>query len=152
MKRGGHQSVAVSPLDMLEEEVFSFRNQQIQLVQHIQALGSEEDGPALRKNIMTLKQGLAVAESSISNRIDMEVPEEQMDRLGNLEDAFFELKANYFSLLRQCVAAENSIRIPEPPTTNHGGPDIQRYGNPHATPQLQNMDFTPQNPPGNLKH
>jgi len=151
-RRGGHQSVAVSPLDMLEEEVFSFQNQQSLLVGHINALGSPADNPELRKQIMKMKQGLAMAESSISNRLkDMDVPDEQLERLGFLEDSFFELKANYFSLLRQCVSAEN-IRMPEPEPQlpdRTSAPDVQRFGNPHNTPELQNMPY-PQGPPAPL--
>lgn len=138
--RGGHQSVAVSPLDMLEEELYSFQNQQILLAQLIDALGSPNDSRELRANIMQMKQGLAVAESSISNRLQIEVEDHQLERMGVLEDSFFELKTSYFALLRHCVAAEN-IRLPEPemPQSQTTAPDVQRFGNPHNSPALQNM-------------
>lgn len=144
--RGGHQSVAVSPLDMLEEELISFQTQQENLYALVCAIGTADDSVAVRQAITELKKILAVAESSISNRVKGEVPEHEIERHATLEDGFFELKANYFALLRRCVAAESTPLegITEPPQpVMTGGPDIQRFGNPHATPELQNMQPPP---------
>lgn len=129
---------------MLEEELISFQAQQEHLYGLMCAIGTADDSPALRKNIIELKQILAVAESSISNRIKGEVPEHEIERHATLEDGFFELKANYFALLRQCVSVESTPLSESnytPPSHNQG-PDVQRYGNPHASPALQTMQHS----------
>ena len=145
INRGNHQSIAVSPLDMLEEELISFQKQQENLFACTTVLGGPQDSPELRGTIVELKQMLAVAESSISNRLKGEVSEYEIERHAVLEDGFFELKADYFALLRHCVNAE-ATPLPQvvvtPPSYNQG-PDIQRFGNPHASPALQTMQPPP---------
>lgn len=111
--------MAVSPLDMLQEEVDGFLTAQLALLECMELIGTEEDGEALRAEMHTLKQALAVAESSISNRLKSdEVADLDPERHGALEDEFFELKARYFSQLRECLQAEATpipVAQPLPP-------------------------------------
>ena len=128
--------MAVSPLDMLQEEVNGFLNAQVTLLEYMDLLGGEYDCEDLRQKMMILKQALAVAESSISNRLKGEVTEEEAERHGQLEDEFFELKARYFALLRECIQAE-TIRLPQ----RQQDSSIQPPGSYEYPPQYGGSNF-----------
>src|SRR3990167_6739752 len=122
---------------MLEEEMHGFTASLGILQHYAEMIGSANDGLELRNKIIETKQGLSMAESSISNRIKSEFSPEEAEKHENLQEEFFEMKTNYFSLLRFCNEAENQVPISSLYGNGDTGPNIQRFGNPHTSPALQ---------------
>ena len=104
--------------DIIDEEIKAMQNDLDTFSFMLSEFGTPNDNDALRQKVFETKSLLADQEQSISSRLKIDVSGDDFNRHAELEDAFFEVKSNYYSLLSLLNVKQSNFPIPTSSTSS----------------------------------
>ena len=126
-------------MDVIEEEVKGMKSDLENLNKLLQEFGSSNDTPSLRQRVFELKDLIADEEQSILSRLKVGVQPDELERHEDLEDSFFELKTQYYSVLG--LFNEKHFQYPQPVSADIPQEQPQYEQPQYEQPQYQQPQY-----------